>query len=264
MHDWVVAVVLGAVEGITEFIPVSSTGHLLIAEHLLGVRESDLYNVVIQAAAAVAVLPLFKDRLRQLLRFSRDAQARDFTLKAAAAFAVTRAGGVALEKLGYRLPERAVPVAIALVAGGAAFIAIERWLEGREPRGRITWTIAVAVGLAQLLAAVFPGTSRSGATILVMLALGLARPAATEFSFLVGIPTLLAAAALKIGKAVVHPAPGAAPEDWGLLLLAAAVSAVVSFVAVRWLLRFVQTHTFTGFGWYRIAAGAAILALFLA
>jgi undecaprenyl-diphosphatase len=264
MQDWVIAVILGAVEGITEFIPVSSTGHLLIAEHLLGVRESDLFNVVIQAAAAVAVLPLFKVRLRQVLRSARDAQARDFTLKVVAAFAVTGAGGVVLEKLGYRLPERAVPVAVALVVGGAAFIAIERWLLGREPRGEITWTIAVAVGLAQLLAAVFPGTSRSGATILIMLALGLARPAATEFSFLVGIPTLLAAAALKIGKAAFHQGPGAAPEDWGLLLIAAAVSAVVSFAAVRWLLRFVQTHTFTGFGWYRIAAGAAILALFLA
>ncbi|MDD5306698.1 MAG: undecaprenyl-diphosphate phosphatase [Deltaproteobacteria bacterium] len=264
MQDWVVAIILGVVEGITEFIPVSSTGHLLLAEHMLHVRKSDLFNVVIQAAAAVAVLPLFKDRLRQLSHCGRDALARDFAVKVAAAFAVTGAGGVMLEKLGFRLPERAIPVAFALLIGGAAFIAVERWLKGREPRGEITWTIAVAVGLAQLLAAVFPGTSRSGATILLMLAMGLGRPAATEFSFLVGIPTLLAAAALKIAKAVVHPSPGAAPESLSLLLLASAVSAAVSFVAVRWLLRFVQTHTFTGFGWYRIAAGAVILAVFLA
>jgi undecaprenyl-diphosphatase len=92
-----------------------------------------------------------------------------------------------------------------------------------------------------------------------MLLLGLSRPAATEFSFLVGIPTMLAAGGLKIFKALHHPPPGATPENWGLLLLCTVVSAVVSFVAVKWLLKFVQTHTFTGFGWYRIAVGVVIL-----
>ena len=117
------------------------------------------------------------------------------------------------------------------------------------------------LGLGQLLAAVFPGASRSGTTILLCLLLGLARPAATEFCFLVGIPTMLAAGGLKIFKAVHHPAVGAPPEQWGMVLLGFIVSAIVSFIAVKWLLRYVQTHTFVIFGWYRIALGAALLIL---
>ncbi|HXE41454.1 MAG TPA: undecaprenyl-diphosphate phosphatase, partial [Candidatus Baltobacteraceae bacterium] len=109
----------------------------------------------------------------------------------------------------------------------------------------------------------FPGSSRSGATILLALLLGLSRPAATEFSFLVGIPTMLAAGALKIFKAVHHPEPTAQHENWGLLLLATIIAAVVSFFAVKWLLRYVQTHTFTLFGWYRIGLAIVIFALML-
>src|SRR5437867_1192568 len=104
----------------------------------------------------------------------------------------------------------------------------------------------------------FPCASRSGSTILVSLALGLSRPAATEFSFLVGIPTMLSAGGLKIFKAF-HHAKGATPEHWGMVILGSLVAAVVSFAAVKWFLRFVQSHTFDGFGWYRIALGIAIL-----
>jgi undecaprenyl-diphosphatase len=258
--DWLAVVVLGILEGITEFIPVSSTGHLLIAEHWLP-RQSDLFNIVIQCGAVLAVLPLFPDRLRQLTTVGRDPAARDFALKVLVAFVLTGIGGVALDRLGFELPEKPVPVAAALVVGGVLFVGIERWLKGREKSADITWTIVIAVAVAQLLAAVFPGTSRSGATILTMLALGLNRVAATEFSFLVGIPTMLAAGGLKIGKALLGPQAGAVPEPWGLLLLSTVVSALVSFLAVKWLLRFVQTHTFTGFGWYRIGLGALLLAL---
>ncbi len=117
--------------------------------------------------------------------------------------------------------------------------------------------MAVAVGIGQLIAAVFPGASRSGTTILFCLLLGLARPAATEFCFIVGIPTMLAASGLKIFKALHHPPPGVAPEHWGMVLLGFLVSAVISFIVVKWLLRYVQTHTFTVFGWYRV--GLALL-----
>jgi undecaprenyl-diphosphatase len=117
--------------------------------------------------------------------------------------------------------------------------------------------MAVAVGLAQLVAAVFPGTSRSAATILIALALGLKRPAATEFSFLVGVPTLLAAGAYETYHALRHPGPEA--TDWGLLALGTLVSAVAAFLVVRWLIRWVQTHSFAAFGWYRIALGVAML-----
>jgi undecaprenyl-diphosphatase len=112
-----------------------------------------------------------------------------------------------------------------------------------------------------LIAAVFPGTSRSGSTILLCLLLGMNRPAATEFSFLVGIPTMLAAGALKIFKTLYHPAVSAPQENWGLVLLGTVVSAIVSFIAVKWLLRYVQTHTFNLFGWYRIALAIVIFLL---
>ncbi len=122
----------------------------------------------------------------------------------------------------------------------------------------VTWKIAIAVGLGQLLAAVFPGTSRSGASILLCLLLGLNRPAATEFSFLVGIPTMLAAGGWKIFKTLHHAAPGGAPQHWDMVLLATVVAAIVSFIAVKWLLRYVQTHTFVAFGWYRIGLAVFI------
>ncbi len=257
MTDWLTATLLGIIEGITEFIPVSSTGHLLIAEKWLP-RQSDLFNVVIQSGAVAAVLPLFWPRLRQFVFQWRELATRDLILKIFAAFALTCAGGYILEKKHVKLPEHLTPVAIALLVGGILFLLVEFWLRGKPARNEITWTIALAVGFAQLLAAVFPGTSRSGATILISLILGLGRPLATEFSFLVGIPTMFAAGALKIFKAFHHPVVPV-HENWTNLLIATVVAAIVSFIAVKWLLRYVQTHTFTGFGWYRIAVGILIL-----
>lgn len=256
--DWLAIILLGVLEGITEFLPISSTGHLLLAQQWLP-RQSDLFNIFIQSGAVLAVIPLFPERFRQIARCGRDPAARAFTLKLAAAFALTGAGGLVLDKLGFKLPESALPVALALIAGGVLFLLLEQRLAGRSTHEEITWTVALAVGAAQLAAAVFPGLSRSGATILIMLALGLSRPAATEFSFLVGIPTMLAAGGLKIAKALFGSSPGTPPEDWALLALGTGVSALVSFWAVKWLLGFVRTHTFRGFGWYRIALGVVIL-----
>jgi undecaprenyl-diphosphatase len=150
-----------------------------------------------------------------------------------------------------------------LLIGGIAFLAIEWRLRGRKLSGEITWFIVIAVALGQLIAAVFPGTSRSGSTIMLCLLLGLNRPAATEFSFLVGIPTMLAAGGLKIFEALHHPDPLAPHENWGMVLLATAVAAAVSFIAVKWLLRYIQTHTFNLFGWYRIALAVAVFLLML-
>lgn len=257
--EWFHALIIGIVEGITEFLPISSTGHLLILEHALGIRKSDLFNVVIQCGAVIAVLPLFPDRLKQVFYGWRKPEARDFIIKLSAAFFITGVGGVILEKLHFKLPEETLPVAMALMIGGVLFLTMEWWLENKGPSGGLTWAVVVAVGVGQLIAAVFPGTSRSGSTILLMLALGMSRPAATEFSFLVGIPTMLAAGGLKIFKALHRPPPGAVPEDWLLLLWCTVVSAVVSFIAVKWLLRYIQTHTFISFGWYRILAGALLL-----
>jgi undecaprenyl-diphosphatase len=263
MPDWLVVIVLGIIEGITEFIPVSSTGHLLIAEHLLKVKQSDLFNVVIQCGAVIAVLPLFPQRLYKFVFELGDKETQGYLLKILAAFAITCVGGFIIDKKGIKLPEQLMPVAWALLIGGLAFVAIEFFLRGKKLGNEITWTIALAVGLGQLIAAVFPGTSRSGSTILFCLLLGVARPAATEFSFLVGIPTMLAAGGWKILGAFRHPVAGAPKEDWGMVLLATVVAAAVSFIAVKWLLRYVQTHSFTAFGWYRIALAAVIFILLL-
>ncbi len=260
MPDWLSVTILGIIEGITEFLPISSTGHLLIAEQWLP-RQSDLFNIVIQCGAVLAVLPLFRNRWQQFFTRWREPATRDFFLKVICAFVLTGVGGLILDKKGYKLEERLAPIAWAMLVGGILFLLVERLIKGRPLANYVTWTIAVAVGLGQLVAAIFPGTSRSGATILLALLLGLNRPVATEFSFIVGIPTMLAAGGLKIFKALHHPAVGAPPEHWNLVLIGTLVSAAVSFVAVRWLLRYIQTHTFNAFGWYRIGLGLLIFAL---
>jgi undecaprenyl-diphosphatase len=262
MHDWVIAAILGIIEGITEFIPVSSTGHLLVAEKFLGVHKSELFNVIIQCGAVIAVLPLFPGRIFKFIFEWREPETKSYLLKLFTAFAITGVGGLAWKLLGHELPKELAPVAWALLIGGIAFVAVEFFLRGKKLSNEITWAIVLAVGLAQLVAAIFPGTSRSGSTILACLLLGLARPAATEFSFLVGIPTMLAAGGLEIFHALHHPAPDAPREDWGMVLLATAIASVVSFIAVKWLLRYIQTHTFNLFGWYRIAL-AIVIFIFL-
>jgi undecaprenyl-diphosphatase len=259
MPLWITVVLLGIIEGITEFLPVSSTGHLLVAEHWLP-RQTDLFNVVIQCGAVLAVLPLFPDRLRQFFFRWREPATRDYLLKIFVAFAITGAGGYLIDKKNFKLPEQLLPVAVALFVGGLLFVIVETWLRGRTLKNEVTWPIVIAVGIGQLIAAAFPGTSRSGATILLALILGLNRVGATEFAFLVGIPTMLAAGGLKIFKAFHHHG-GAPAENWGMVALGFIVAAVVSFVAVRWLLRYVQSHTFIAFGWYRIGLALLILVL---
>jgi len=260
MCEWIAIIILGIIEGITEFLPISSTAHLLIFENWLP-RQTDLFNIVIQSGAVLAVLPLFPERLRQFVFQWREKATQDYGLKIILAVFITGIGGLLLDRAGFELPERLWPVAWAMLIGGIGFLLIERWLKGRDPRGPVTWSVAVVVGIGQLIAAVFPGTSRSGATILLMLMLGLSRPAATEFSFLVGIPTMLAAGGLKIFQALRHPTAGGAPEQWDMVLLGFISSAVVSFIAVRWLLRYIQNHTFVVFGWYRIALGGVLFFL---
>jgi undecaprenyl-diphosphatase len=263
MSYWLVVVLLGIIEGITEFIPVSSTGHLLIAEYLLGLHpqsflRSGLFNVVIQVGAVLAVLPLFKDRLAMLARWKEPAS-QTLIAKIGVAFLITCVGGFILDRNNIELPETATPVAWALLIGGALFIGVEMKLRRKNGAAEISWTIAIVMGLAQLLAAVFPGFSRSGSTIVFALMLGAARPIATEFSFLVGIPTMLAAGSLKIFKAVRHS--DAVAPDWTALALGTIVASIVSFLAVKWLLRYVQSHSFVGFGIYRVVLGILLLVL---
>lgn len=252
-------ILLGIIEGITEFLPVSSTGHLLIAQHWLG-RRSDLFNIAIQAGAILAVVVIYwRFLVELLLHFSKPAN-RDYLYKLGASVLITVIGGLAAKLAGFELPESVVPVAWALIVGGVAIFAIEHWARGRPPSEALTWKVAVWVGLGQILAAVFPGTSRSAATIFAAMLAGMSsRAAATEFSFLVGIPTMFAATGYELLKVI--ESGQAANEDWGDLALGFVVSGVVAFVAVKWLLRYVQSHSFTPFAWYRIAVGTLLLTL---
>jgi undecaprenyl-diphosphatase len=259
VSDTVNTVLLGIVEGITEFLPVSSTGHLLIAEQWLGER-SELFNVAIQAGAILAVVLIYWRRLLTLLTRFDKPENRDYLFKLSVAFLITAVGGFIATRLGFKLPETVVPVALALILGGIAILGIEAFIARKPEIAKVTWTVAIWVGLSQILAGVFPGTSRSAATIFAAMLAGLTlRPAATEFAFLVGIPTMFAATGYELLKAR-HAAAGA-PEDWHAVGVGFVVSGVVAFIAVKWLLRYVQTHRFTVFAWYRILAGIALLGM---
>jgi undecaprenyl-diphosphatase len=259
VSDLLQVILLGIVEGITEFLPISSTGHLLIAEHWLGPR-SDLFNVAIQAGAILAVVLIYRQRLWDMtVHFTRP-QNRDYLGKLLVAFGVTAVLGVVAKKLGWELPETIAPIAWALIIGGFAMFAIEALVARQTPSENITWTVAVVVGIAQILAGIFPGTSRSAATIFAaMLAGTRSRAAATEFSFLVGIPTMFAATAYELVKEL--RTPDLHPEPWLSLAVGFVVSAIVAFVTVKWLLAYIQTHRFTPFAVYRIALGGALLVL---
>ena len=256
MNDLLAAIVLGLIEGLTEFLPISSTGHLLIAQHWLGAR-SDLFNIVIQAGAIVAVTLIFRRRLWLLATGWRERANRDYAGKLFVAFAVTAILGLPVRLMGWELPETVTPIAWALIAGGV-WILLAESIAGRRPEhGDVTWTIAILVGIAQVVAGVFPGTSRSAAAIFVAMLAGLnRRPAAAEFAFLVGIPTMFAASGYAFVEYLVD---GGEREAWAELGVAFVTATVTGFLSVRWLLDFIRSHRFTGFAIYRIALGVALL-----
>lgn len=261
MNDLLAALLLGIIEGITEFLPISSTGHLLIAERWLGHR-SDLFNVAIQAGAILAVVAIYRQRLWNLVVGFRQKENFDYAMKLGVAFGVTAVGGLTMKKLGWELPDEVRPIAWALIIGGIWMLLAEHFAAKRAAalgeRTSISWTVAILVGIAQVVAGVFPGTSRSGATIFVALLAGTtSRVAATEFAFLVGIPTMFAATAYELLG--VFKDGGAAHEDWTALAVAFVASAVTAFIAVKWLLVYIQSHRFTAFAVYRFVLGAALL-----
>jgi len=256
MSEFLSVVLLGIIEGITEFLPISSTGHLLVAEHWLGAR-SDVFNVVIQAGAILAVTLIYRQRLWSLATGFARRENRDYALKLALAFSITAVLGYAMTKLGFKLPEQITPVAWAFVLGGAWMIAAEYLAARHADSAQVTWTVASLVGLAQIVAAIFPGTSRSAATIFVAMLAGTSnRPAATEFAFLVGIPTMFAASGYELLK---QTKAGAAHEDWTALAIGFVVSTITAFVAVKWLLGYIRSHRYTPFALYRIVLGAVLL-----
>jgi len=263
------AVILGLVEGITEYLPVSSTGHLLVTQKLLGVGDTDAtkdaadtYAITIQAGAILAVVLLYFGRLRAMAEgvIGRDRDGRHVLTALLIAFVPAAVVGVALEQPIKDHLFGVGPVIVAWIIGGVAILVASRWLRERPP-GRvaleqISVRMAIIIGAAQVLA-LWPGTSRSLVTILAALFLGMSMPAALEFSFLLGLATLSAATlfeALKHGGDLV--------DTYGLLnpLIGFVVAFVAAVVAVRWLVSYLSRHGLELFGWYRIVvAGIAIV-----
>lgn len=257
--DMFSAIILGIVEGLTEFLPVSSTGHLLIAEHFLGTHQSDAFNVLIQIGPILAVCLVFWKDILNLFTGLKNSDTRDEFIKLTVAFFLTGVFGLAAKKLGLELPETVLPIALALVIGGVIIFIAERLVKDKELSNKYTWGVVIAVAVSQLIAAIFPGTSRSGAVVIAALLLGISRPAAVRFAFLVGIPTMFAAGALQLKDAIElgQAAELVAPAS----IAAFAVATITAWVSVVWLLKFVQTNTFKPFGWYRIIFGGILLIL---
>jgi undecaprenyl-diphosphatase len=253
------AVVLGVVEGLTEFLPISSTGHLIIAGQLLGFGgdKAKVFDIVIQSGAMLAIVWEYRARFgRVLAGLASDPAARRFAANLVVAFIPAALLGLAFGSAIKQHLFSAVPVAAAFIVGGFVIL----WVE-RKPRpvrvqevDDMTWTDALKVGLAQSVALI-PGTSRSGATIIGGMLFGLSRRAATEFSFFLAVPTLIAAGAYDAWK---HRALLAA-DDLGFFAVGFVVSFVSAFACVRWLLRYIASHDFTVFAWYRIVFGAIVL-----
>ncbi|HVP08707.1 MAG TPA: undecaprenyl-diphosphate phosphatase [Burkholderiales bacterium] len=251
MSELLNALVLGLVEGVTEFLPISSTGHLILAGALLGFADerAGVFFVAIQTGAMLAVVWEYR------ARFFRVDPALYRNL--AVAFMPAAVLGLAFAKYikGYLF--HAVPVALAFIAGGLVILFVEKrsWRPRIENTASMTWLDALKVGVAQCFALI-PGTSRAGATIIGGMLFGLSRRAATEFSFYLAVPTLVAAGGYDLWK---HRALFSA-DDLGMFAVGLAVSFLSAFVVIRWLIRYVATHDFIPFAWYRIAFGLVVLA----
>ncbi len=253
------ALILGVVEGLTEFLPISSTGHLILAGDLLGFNDErgKLFEIVIQCGAILAVCWEYRARLgRVATGLGNDPDARRFVANLAIAFLPLAVLGLLFGKAVKAHLFQPVPVALAFIAG--AFVIL--WAERRDHIVRIqtvdemTWRDALKLGFAQAFALI-PGTSRSGATIIGGLLFGLSRKAATEFSFFLAIPTLFAASVYQLWK----ERHLLALDDLGMWAVGFVAAFASAFLCVRWLLRYISTHDFTVFAWYRIVFGLVVL-----
>ena len=257
------ALILGVVEGITEFIPVSSTGHLILAREFLGypIERFEVLVFVIQLAAILAICLLYFGRLwRVLIGLPTQPEARRFALAVAIAFVPSVVLGLLLDDFMKRVLFSPWVVAVALLVGGVVILLIER--VAHRPRFHDTAEVppatAFGIGLCQTISMI-PGVSRAGATIMGGVLLGLDRKAAAEFSFFLAIPTMLGASTLDLYKGW-DRLDGALATDIAVASIAAFVTAII---VVRAFVSFLATHTFAPFGWYRIAAGAAMIGYLL-
>lgn len=286
--EWLKAVLYGIIEGITEWLPVSSTGHLILIQDFVPFRFSsdpvfmaefrEMFEVVIQIGAILAVLVLFWGRLWPFSRNKTTEEKRGIWqtwFKVVVASIPAAFAGIVLDKLLEMATGKdlngwlynSVVVAIMLIVYGVAFIVVEHLNRNREPRidgtDKITYKTAFLIGTFQMLSLI-PGTSRSGSTILGSMLLGLSRTTGAEFSFFMSIPVMLGAGGIKMlgfGKYVIEGGISVPVDAWITLGIGFLVSFVVSLVAIRFLMDFVKRHSFAPFGVYRIALGALVLLL---
>ncbi|MFG6463961.1 undecaprenyl-diphosphate phosphatase [Roseateles sp. DXS20W] len=266
------AAVMGIVEGLTEFLPISSTGHLILAGSLLNFvgEKAKVFEIAVQTGAMFAVVWEYRERLARTVRgITGEPQAQRFALNVLIAFLPAVVLGLAFGKVIKAHLFHPVPVALAFIVGGLIIL----WVEGRHKRlygdmdlqgsrrARVETVDdmrpldALKVGLLQCLAMI-PGTSRSGATIIGGLVLGLSRKAATEFSFYLGIPTLMGAGAYSVLK----QRDALAWADLPMFAVGLMFAFISALLCIRWLIRYVSSHSFAVFAWYRIAFGIVVLA----
>jgi len=263
MSELLTVILLGIVEGVTEFLPVSSTGHLILASALLGydAERWAVFNVVIQLGAILAIVVLYwRTFWAVLMGLARlDPVSIRFVRNLLVAFIPAAVLGLLFHKQIEAMLGEPEIVAWALIVGGVAILGIERWVKPGSVAGvaEIPLTKVIGIGLIQCLAMI-PGVSRSGATILGALSLGVERRTAAEFSFFLAIPTMLGATTLELAKnheALLH----GGGVGFGQIAIGFAVAFVVALVVVKWFVGLVGRTGFAPFGWYRIAAGAAAL-----
>lgn len=265
--DWVnlfYATILGIVEGLTEFLPVSSTGHLIVVSDFLGFGKSasaDTFVIAIQTGAILAVCWYYRDRILSILMgLKHDNQQQRLVINTLVAFFPAAVMGFLIAGFLKQYLFNPVSVATALILGGVLILCVEHWNLKHKAKPRVremddmSWLDALKVGCAQCFAMI-PGTSRSGATIIGGLLVGLSRKAATEFSFFLSIPTILGATTYELWRShdllVMDNAPA--------FLVGTVVSFLSALIVVHWLIRFVSSHDFRVFGWYRIIFGTIIL-----
>jgi undecaprenyl-diphosphatase len=258
--DLLTVILLGIVEGVTEFLPVSSTGHLILAGTLLGVQDqaTATFDIVIQLGAILAVIVLYWRRFWDVAVGLVGGQPKSiaFVRNIVLGFVPAMAIGLVVYKAVKALLESPTIVAVALIVGGVAILVIERMVKKAriDSVEDMPWSTALTVGVIQCLAMI-PGISRSGATIMGALSLGVDRRAAAEFSFFLAIPTMLAASGYDLLKSGATLGQG----EWLSIAIGFAVSFVVALVVIRWFVGIVSRHGFAPFAWYRIVIGAVAL-----
>ncbi len=265
------ALLFGIVEGITEWLPISSTGHLILLDELVKLKVSDefwsMFEVVIQLGAILAVIVLFFHRLNPFSASKSPEQKKEtwvLWLKVILSIIPSGVIGILLDDWMDEHLHTAVVVAAALIVYGVAFLFLEKMRPQSgasiDEAGKISYRTAFFIGCFQVLALI-PGTSRSGSTILGAMLLGLSRSAAAEFSFFMAIPTMVGASGIKILKFAVS-GTAISRTEWGVLTVGFISAFLVSLAAIRFLMDFVKKHSFSAFGWYRVVLGLLVLAWF--